>query len=415
MSEQTEEPSVIDIMFKESETEEPQNVVEEVEEEVVVEEEEAEEEQEIESAEDDYEAPLTVKKKPEQEAEEDIEKVPESKARERAKIEGQKRKALETEKREWQLEKDRLTSELESYKTKATELEAVNVKPEDHPDYKTKLSDFQKYVKDEFDDFDSVTVKTVRDEFADLMGDYRKADSSPNREKELEVLKNTLASKMFGEDNTFDLLEKDERKEITKMVRFLKTSVGKADEVHDIRTNLEKRAKTGTLAVGVREYEAATKEFQPILDSIGDLPDEAIETNPHSIESRVALIAKTPVGKKRLESAKKDVMELLNGLRPLTQQEIEKMESNGTDLKVFQSDRQKAFNEKRKKLLPLLVQGLVARADFKEILAEYTELKNRKESEESEDDALRKTTKKKVSPAKKEEYIDPIDIMFKET
>lgn len=418
MPEQEQQVNPLDIFFKGSDEEEiptSEEVVEEAPEKIEEEEiPEEEEEQEEEETEIDYDTPPEPKKKKDETDEDAVENVPASKAVERARIEGRRRKELEAAQREWELERDRLNGELEQLRGKTTELEAVRIKPDEHPDYVSKKETFQKDIKDAFDDFDAPHKNAVLNEFPTFLGKYRAADSDPQRNTALDKLKDELAAKMHGDESiTFDSLDKEERREVSAMLRLVKSGVSKADELHTIYDELDKRSKTGTLAVGVREYEERLAETRPILDAVGDLPDEAIETDPYALESVVASIAKTDQGKKLLDAAKRDAIDLIYGLRPLTQGEIEKLESNGKDVKAFQLERQKNLKEKQKKLLPMIVQGLVSRGQFKQMAAELAELKGKKESEESEDDALRKTLRKKPGPKPQEKKADPLEVWFK--
>lgn len=410
MPEQTE-PSPLDIMFDESEPEvvqDAEEVVEEVEEQEEEESEEVEETHEEEDSEEDYEAELPEKKK--EEPEEDEPKN-ESHARKRAKEEGRRRKALEAEKKEWEIERDRLSKELEESKSKLTEFETTRIKPQDHEDYKALVNEILTEVRDEVEGFDAPGAKSLL-KIGDYTQKYRVVDKATDRDDQLAEFKAQLAKDLF-DDREFDELDKDERKEVTAALKLIKKATAKADKLTELHNDLEKRSKNGTLAVGLREYETTTKEYQSILDSIGDLPDEVIEDNPTTLESVVAKVAKSSEdGKRRVENAKKDVVEILFGKRPLTQSEIDKYEANGGSYKELIATRQKSLNEKRKKLLPMLVQGLVGRAEFKKALSELAELRGKKESEESEDDALRKITKKKVTKVKEETPKSPVDIMF---
>lgn len=410
MPEQTE-PSPLDIMFDESEPEvvqDAEEVVEEVEEQEEEESEEVEETPEEEESEEDYEAELPEKKKEEPEEEEPKN---ESHARKRAKEEGRRRKALEAEKKEWEIERDRLSKELEESKSKLTEFEATRIKPQDHEDYKALVNEILTEVRDEVEGFDAPGAKSLL-KIGDYTQKYRVVDKATDRDDQLAEFKAQLAKDLF-DDREFDELDKDERKEVTAALKLIKKATAKADKLTELHNDLEKRSKNGTLAVGLREYETTTKEYQSILDSIGDLPDEVIEDNPTTLESVVAKVAKSSEeGKRRVENAKKDVVEILFGKRPLTQAEIDKYEANGGSYKELLASRQKSLNEKRKKLLPMLVQGLVGRAEFKKALSELAELRGKKESEESEDDALRKITKKKVTKVKEETPKSPVDIMF---
>lgn len=355
------------------EQEEEQQQEEEVEVEVDVEEVEESTEEVVEEEEINYDEVKPKKR--------------ETKAEERAKIEGKRRKELELTLKEKELEFDRVQKELDEYKGRLNEFESTKIKPTEHPDFISFRDDILKEAKDEVEELEAPNAQNIYKNLGSFIDRYRKAGEDTTK------FKDELAKELFTDIESWDELDKEDKRVVNAALKLIKKSTSKADKLEELRNSLEERANKGILAVGVKEYERAISEFKPILDPIGDLDDEIIETDPYSIESVTAKIARTD--KKRVDAAKKDVMEILNGLRPLTQEELDKLNANGTDVKTFQAQRQKAFVDKKKKLAALLVQGLVTRSTFKEMAQELAELKGKKESEESEDDALRKVSKKK--------------------
>lgn len=397
--------SILSDLFKDDPTPEEVEVEEvekiaPVEKETVEEEvEEVEETSDEEESEDDYEAPI---KKPEPKEEPEEEPVDESAARKRAKIEGKRRKELELTLKEKELEFDRVLKEKEELAAKLTEFETTNIRPTEHPDFVALKNEIVKEAADEADELDAPNSKVISTQLGDFIVAYRKADISEKRDSALGEFRDFLADQLFGDESTFESLDKDDRRVVSAALKFVKKATGKADKLEEIRNDLEARAKTGTLAVGVKEYERSVAEFKPILDMIGDLPEEIIEANPYAIESAVATIAKLPEGKKRLENAKRDVLEIVAGLRPLTQDEIQKLVANGTDIKTFQAQRQKAFAEKKRKLVSFFIQGLVTRSNYNEMAEKLSKLEKKKSNEDSESDALRLIRKKKPVAPKEE-------------
>lgn len=393
-----DDPTPEDVVVDESteEVEEPEEIVEETEEEhsedVV--------EETIEDEDDDYEAPI---KKPEPKEEVEEDPVDESAARKRAKIEGKRRKELELTLKEKELEFDRVVKEREELAAKLAEIEHTTVRPREHPDYVAKLNEIVKDTQDFVEESDAPHADVITRALGDYTKAYREADAAENRADKMMQFKDKIAQDIFGDpETTFNSLTGDERKSVNDFFKYVRSAKTKVDKLLEIEDELEKKVKTGTLAVGVKEYERSVAEFKPILDVIGDLPEEVIEANPYAIESVVATVAKSPEGKKRLENAKRDVLEIVAGLRPLTQAEIEKFSANGGDIKAFQAQRQKAFAEKKKKLVSLFIQGLVTRSNFKEMSEELATLKKKKSKDDSEEDVLRSIRKKKPVVAREE-------------
>jgi hypothetical protein len=183
------------------------------------------------------------------------------------------------------------------------------------------------------------------------------------------------------------------------VLSVVQRNVRATKQLGELKTSLESKAKSGLFLRGAREYDNTVKEFQPILDTIGDLPDDIIDADPHSPASVVAsMLKKTPDAKKKVEAAKRDVLELVVGPRPLSLDEIRRLEASGTDVKRFLSDRDVKHRENQKRLIPLLVQGLLTRGAFKLALSELALLRGKNNSAEDELDALHGIGKSK--PAK---------------
>jgi hypothetical protein len=228
------------------------------------------------------------------------------------------------------------------------------------------------------------------------------------------ALTEQIVDKLGFSDVPYADLDEDERAafqpQVDKVMDLLERNLTPTKELQKLHTTLTEKAKVGQLSTGVRQYQAAAAEISPILDAVGDLTDELIDANPHSVESFVARLAKgSPEAKKRLTAAKDDILELLVGPKALTQGEIDKLQANGTDVKEFMRERDRRHNDKKKKLAPFLVQALVTRSHFKSTLEKLAKLELGKQSEESEFDALSAVTKGKPSqqtkPKKSGDYL----------
>lgn len=393
---------VVDTLFGvEPEVEE---AVEEVKEEVI--EEEVVVEEKDDDKEEDYEAPLPKQR--------------ETAAVKQAKEKGREAKLLAQENAELKLERDRLAQEKEDVATRLAEIEAVRVKPTEHPDFVALQSEVLGDV--------NTAARRLRGEakvlfpknFGVLMEEYlvsTAADDVVAADAKLHAL---IMDKLKLSEVPYEELTEEERAEhlpvIEKVVDVMERNLGKTKSLRDLHDKLATRAKNGHFVASVRDYENNANEFKPILDAIGDLPEEALETDPHSIEAVVTrMVRESPEAAKRLASAKRDVLEVIIGPKALSQADIDRLEANGTDVKTFLVERQKAHREKQKKLVGMFVQALVTRPMFKDIHAEWTTLKGHKESEESEFDALQVTKKKAPAPAVKSEkrtWDSPLNKLF---
>ena len=326
-----------------------------------------------------------------------------------AKIKGREAKRLKAQLTERELELTNLRRERDELNARVQEIEAVNLRPDDHPEYSDLKTAVLSDVREAADLLNIPDPTLVTREFGNFMADYLLMSSKEGDER-LEArtkLKGLIVDKLKLSEIPYADLDDDERRQhesvATDVLKILQRNAGKTKELQKLHTTLTERAKNGKLSVGVRSYENTVREFKPVLEAVGDLADDVIDANPHAIESIVAKLVKTsPKAAKRLEKARADVLEAIVGPRALTQAEIDKLEANGTDMKSFMAERQKAHRAKQQKLAAFFVQGLMTRSLLKEMATKLSKYEKVKDEEESEFDAVRKVTKKTAKVTTKE-------------
>jgi hypothetical protein len=393
---------------------------EEIEEEEVVEEEDNSDDDEEEI---DYDS---EDEKPEEEEEEEEKPLEESVAQREAKIRGREAKELKTKLTETELELSRIKDELKAKQDKLDEIETTQIKPHEHPDYLSAreaiLNDARLVARRLQGDSKALLGKN----FGLLMDTFLEAAEAPaDKAAEAdEKLTAVIVDNLKLSDVSYEEMDQDERNAVMptvdRIMGLLERNAEKTRDLQKLYMKLESRAKTGKITVGYREYEQREKEFSPIVESVGDVPEEVLEEKPHSIEAVVAkLVKSSPEAKKRLEKAKKDVLSALIGPRALTQTDIDKLEANGTDIKEYLVERDRLHQNKLKKLAPMFVQALVTRAEFSKYVEKASKADGTDNSAESEFDAVQKVSKKKpqvkspvkVDPRKR----DPLASMFGES
>lgn len=373
-------------------------------------EEEKEEDTPPEEDEENEEVDYDAEDKKNDDEEEDEEEAPvnESAARKQAKEKGREAKRLKNELTERQLELERERTEKAELKARLEEIESVKLRPEDSPEFQEKHESVMSDVRAVARRLPPKSRTLLTPHFGEIMVSYMETLDVPLEKSEEADLTLTakIVDKLGFSDIPFAELDDDERSalqpQVDKVMDLLERNLTPTKELQKLHSTLSEKAKNGHLSVGVRQYQAAAAELSPVLEAVGDLSDELIEANPHSVESYVAKLAKTPEGKKRVDAARADVLELLVGPKALTQDEIDKLQKNGTDVKEFLRERDRRHAEKKKKLAPLLVQALATRSQFKTLLEKVTKSEQSKLSEESEFDALSEVTNKKPSQQSKE-------------
>ena len=303
---------------------------------------------------------------------------------------------------------ERERTEKAELKARLDEIESVKLRPEDAPEFQEKHESVMSDVRAVARRLPAKSRTLLTPNFGSIMVSYMETLDVPLEKSEEADLALTaqIVDKLGFSEFPYADLDEDERSslqpQVDKVMDLLERNLTPTKELQKLHATLGEKAKSGHLSVGVRQYQAAAAELSPVLDAVGDLSDELIEANPHSVESFVAKLAKTAAGKKRVDSARADILELLVGPKALTQEEIDKLQKNGTDVKDFLRERDRRHAEKKKKLAPLLVQALVTRSHFKTTLEKITKFELGKQSEESEFDALSDVTKKRPSQQSKQ-------------
>lgn len=368
------------------------------------EEEEEEDDDSSDDSETDWEKDGTDDKKDDKGDDEEAPPANESEARKQAKEKGREAKQLKTQLTERELELERIREEKKALEDRLELVESTKTRPEDTPEFQERheavMSDVRAVAR-------RLPVKSrtlLTPNFGAIMLNYMESLDVPleKSEESDRALMETIVDRLSLSEIPFADLDDDEREslrpQVDKVMDLLERNLEKTKDLQKLHTTLKEKAKTGHLSIGVRQYTAAVGELQPLLDSVGDLTQEMIDTNPHAVESVVArLVKSSPEAKRRLELAKKEVLEVLVGPPALTQDEIDKLHNNGTDIKEFMRERDKRQAALKKKLAPLFVQALMTRVHFKTTLAKLAKLETDKSSEESEFDALHEVTKKRAT------------------
>lgn len=355
---------------------------------------------------EDYEAPVPGKKA---DVEDEPEPANETVARKMAKENGRRAKQAEAKITELQLEMDRVRADLEAERARLEEVESLQVDPRDFPEVKEVRNKVMADVKRGAAMLGVKDPAVFRDNFGTYIQSFMDADSLDGAEFDsaLGDLRKKIIKEVGGFEDDYEDLDYTEQAKADsiadKALSVIERAVPDTKKAMELAEKLKSRAKISQFAVGTRDYETAMAEFKPVLDAIGDMPEEALKADPHSVPAIVArMVKESPEGRRRVNRAKLDVIEIILGPRALSQDEVAKLEANGTDLKTFYAERQKMVAEKRKKLIPLFIQGLATRAVFADSLKKLAKYESDNAADEDEFDAMEQARKPKpVTPKKK--------------
>ena len=342
------------------------------------------------------------------------EPLTESKAVERAKIEGRRAKELEARLQERDIEFERVQKELDTQRAKLEEIEATRINPEDHPEFKSLKQEVLDDVAQAAELLPGDASRIVKD-FGFLMGSYLNLPApSTERVEKLAALKGDIVDRLGISEVPYAELDADERKSYEKealdVLKLIQRNAGKTKQIQELHATLSEKAKIGHLSIGVKAYESTAKEFGDALSVVGDLSEDVIETDPFSIAAIVSkMVRDNPEYAKRLAVAKKEALDFVAGPKVYTQAEIDKLQAQGIDIKVHNAERARIHKEKQKREAVTLVEAKMIRADYIKLKREVAALKADKDSEESETDALLSTHKRKPGKVVVEKYVPAKD------
>jgi len=367
-------------------------------------------ETEEDDVEEDYDAPAAKKK----EEEIDLDKAPESIARQQAKENGRKVKELSTKLTEFELDKTRVENELAEARKELEVFKTSQIDPTSHPEYKKITESIWSDVEDVELDLPEGKF-ALRDKFGTYLREFKATKSLPvdERRKALANLKAKVVDQIGNFDSPFDELLEDDRPAAEmiagKVFDTLKKHTGSLDKLDELAHDIKTKAQNGQLERGIEDYTKQATSISQVLASFEAISEDAIEADPYAPESVVAKMLKGDERyQKRFQSVQRDITEAFAGPRPLTQKELDALEAQGKDLKTFHKERNKQSESKRLKLATMLAQALMTRAEDKLARQELAELKAKYLGEESELDALDKVKPRKAGkPEPKSEFTGP--------
>ena len=354
-----------------------------------------------EDAEEDYDAPLKPKS---EDVDLDTIKDPaqrESIAQQQAKLKGREAKELRAKLTEIELERKRDLEELETARKELETFRTSQVDPRTNPEYRSQVESVINDVREGAELLPVTDGKFSLDQkFGDYMSAYLKTQGAEPKVKQ-EALKD-LKAKIVDEIGNFDLpyaelFDEDKRLAdslVTGVLQIVQRNVAPTRKLQELADNIQTRAKKGQLEHGVESYTKRATEISSLIGTFEAVADDVIESDPFSPASVVAkMIRDNPDQKVRVKKIERDIIEAIEGPRPLTQKELDDLDTKGVDLKEFHKQRQRQAEEKKRKLVVMLGQHLMTRAEDRQLRKELAELKSKAEGESSEKKALAKVNK----------------------
>lgn len=302
--------------------------------------------------------------------------------RKRIQEQGSLRKKAEARIVEIEAENEKLKEDLEEAQNQAKQVAAENVNWMKHKDVAPLESDFLDIAYNgatSIDDPD--TQQNFYDEInnLELIRKYHDKISKAQTHRERLALDNEFKgflSDEFPSDNP-SLLLSTVQKAKDQWIKILDTVDG-----------LKAKHQSNTLSMGVEEYKQQTAPYTEVISDLGNIDDEYLENNPDSIESIVGRKYRDdPDFKKKADKFKRMMSEFILGQRPLTQEEMDRIEARasakGMSVKDYQKQRSKNYVEQRQKFINQVFYQEMATEDFDEMRRVYKMYLKNKASKKS--------------------------------
>ena len=317
--------------------------------------------------------------------------------RERVKEQGKARKDAEARTIELEGNVENLEETVRTLEEKNKEISSANINWNAHTSVKPMWEKFDGIVDKGARTFsDAPTARQFRqDSQSELLTEYHgKVAGAKNADERLEAdiaYKGELAERYDVEDGG-------------PLLDSVRAAVDAYIEITEKTDELKKLHEEGRLAVGVSQYNDQVKPFTELFDDMGNVDEEFITTNPASVE---AVVGKRYAEDKefhvKADKFKERVKQFVFGLRPLSQDELDKAEkratTKGLTVPEYLEAREQNYEKARSKFLNDVFFHGMAIEEFPQMRKIYDRYQSRKRSK----DATRKNISKGKTPPKKDE------------
>jgi hypothetical protein len=312
--------------------------------------------------------------------------------RERVKEQGRKRKLAEAKAVELEVTVEELQSKLRLAESKNKEIATANINWNSHEAVTPMWSQFDDIVVRGAQAFtDATSAKKFRaDSQAELLTEYygmvSKAKTADERLEADISFKQELADRYNVEDGT-------------PLLNSVRGAMEKYMEIQDKVELLKQQHEQGQLSLGLREYQETVRPFEPIFEDMGTVDDAFVQANPYSPEAVVArLCSEDDKFKEKADSFKDRLKQFVFGLKPLTQEELDKAAaratSRGMGVKEFLALREDNYKKQRSKFLSDVFFAGMAVEEFPAMRKVYDKYK----SNQKKRDAAKQVISKSKAP-----------------
>lgn len=305
---------------------------------------------------------------------------------------------LQTTVQERDLEISRLTKERDELKQTAEISSAARADYRQDPAYKELYNEVMDGVRD---DAELLGARNYGDPrvFGEFVNDLLEAKTKPHGpeyDAAMKALRRKITDKLGNFDVEYEEIPDEDRTAFeNKVLGNLRKYAPNVQKLSKLASEIKEKGEKGISILNIRNYEAAHGKSKAAIELVGKLTDDLIDKNPNTVEAEVSrMVRDFPEEARRLDRVKKDVLEAFHGPAPLTEEDVKRLEANGTNVKQFEQERQKKFEASRISIMKDAALGRMARSRLATLLEELEELRAKDTDENSELQSVRRHGKK---------------------
>tara|TARA_R110000851_G_scaffold39729_3_gene100697 strand:- start:291 stop:1790 length:1500 start_codon:yes stop_codon:yes gene_type:complete len=210
----------------------------------------------------------------------------------------------------------------------------------------------------------------------------------------------TVGDKLKADAAFRTVLEKKYNVDIPSgVVAHVKDAVDTYIDMDDTVASLRERHSNNQLSTGIVEYEAMMKDNNSRINDLGNVDDTFMEASPDSIETLVGAKYRDDADfKKKADKLKRRASEFFYGLKPLTQDQMDKVSqrasSEGLTVQKFMERRAANYEEEKAKFFNDVFYKSMAMEDTDEMRKVYQRYLKSKNKSKSVREAASKTKTK---------------------
>ena len=335
--------------------------------------------------------------------------------RARVKEQGAARKTAETQIVEHEQTIDKLEKEIEDLKKSKQDVEADQINWSSHNTVKP--------MWDKFDQIVSEGARTFTD--AGKAQEFQKDSQTQLLQEYYDAIKDAgTSAEVLTHDIDFKakLADRYGVEDGTPLLNAVKGAMEQYMSIQETVDELRTKYNEGKLSRGAEDYDHAVQPYQEVFTDLGVVDEDYASTNPDAVETIVSeMIKNDPDVERGAKKFASQMQQLIFGLRPLTQKELDNVEKRakegGITLQEYLENREKRFNAARVKFIREAFDNHIAMkkyGEYRGIYNKYEEAKKKraaakkalKGAKEREDDKPEEKKVEEVRP-KDREYIPP--------